>query len=142
MELSHGARISRVQFLFWLTLTPLYIFNSYCEMIDYFEFEYDKIMMVVTSILTTILVIVSLVCHFFADARAEYESPSGEAEPSRNESPILDASFPSMLVFSWFTGFAWQGFKRSLGFDDLYELPPFVQSSKVVPEIFVSYQAQ
>ena len=34
------------------------------------------------------------------------------AEPS-NESPILNGSFPSKLVFSWFTGFAWMGFKQS-----------------------------
>ena len=30
-------------------------------------------------------------------------------------------------------GFAWMGFKRSLGFDDLYELPPYIKSSNVVP---------
>ena len=53
-------------------------------------------------------------------------------EPS-NESPILSASFPSTLVFGWFTGFAWTGFKRSLGFADLHDLPPFVQSGNVVP---------
>ena len=61
--------------------------------------------------------------------------PGGDvasSEPS-NESPIITASFPSKLVFSWFTGFAWTGFKRSLGFADLYDLPPYIQSGNVVP---------
>jgi hypothetical protein len=60
------------------------------------------------------------------------DEAASSAEPS-NESPILNASFPSKLVFSWFTEFAWMGFKRSLGFADLYDLPPFVQSGNVVP---------
>ena len=60
------------------------------------------------------------------------DEAASSTEPS-NESPILNASFPSKLVFSWFTEFAWMGFKRSLGFADLYDLPPFVQSGNVVP---------
>ena len=40
------------------------------------------------------------------------DEAASSTEPS-NESPILNASFPSKLVFSWFTGFAWMDFKQS-----------------------------
>merc|ERR1719483_1688946 len=143
-EVRHGHRISGVQFMFWTVLLPLHFANAYCEVADYFfikpeTIEVNRLLTVVTSILTTVLVLASLVCHFFVDSRPEYERPgkdgdeaASSTEPS-NESPILNASFPSKLVFSWFTGFAWMGFKRSLGFADLYDLPPFVPSGNVVP---------
>ena len=38
-----------------------------------------------------------------------------------------------MFYLSIFSGFAWTGFKRSLTYDDLYDLPPFIKSCNVVP---------
>lgn len=139
-EVRHGHRISGFQFMFWLILFPLHIANSYCEVVDFFfldKSEGNRLLTVVTSILTAVFILASFICHFFVDVRPDYErpGPGGDVqsiEPS-NESPVLNASFPSKLFFSWFTGFAWTGFKRSLGFADLYDLPPYVQSANIVP---------
>ena len=38
--------------------------------------------------------------------------------------PVREASFPSKLTFAWFTELAWQGFRRNLSTDDLWELNP------------------
>ena len=45
----------------------------------------------------------------------------------------MNASYPSYIAFSWFTGFAWTGFKRALTFEDLHDLPPSIKSCNVVP---------
>ena len=143
VELNKGTRISIWQFLFLCCYTFFQIVNFYCEVVDYVHYDYDKLMMVVTSGITTGLLLASLICHFFVDARPEYERPKDqqEVQDSSKESPILDASFPSILAFSWFTGFAWMGFKRSLGFDDLYDLPPWLKSSKIVPRFLSKWDA-
>ena len=134
-EVNHGARISRWQFLFLCFYSMFQVVNFYCEVVDYIIHDYDKLMMVVTSGITLVFTLASLICHFFVDARPDYERPTNQddSSDSAKESPILDASFPSILAFSWFTGFAWMGFKRSLGFDDLHDLPPWFKSSKIVP---------
>ena len=80
-EARRGHRISGVQFMFWLVLLPLHFANAYCEIADYFflnqetPIEVNRLLTVVTSILTTVLVLASLVCHFFVDSRPEYERP-------------------------------------------------------------------
>jgi hypothetical protein len=62
----------------------------------------------------------SFSCHFFVEPRSAYEGPvDGSVVSPRSSSddrpcPEEDASFPSHLAFSWFTGFAWTGFRRSL----------------------------
>ena len=131
MELIHGARISPKQFLFWLLMTLLHIVNAYCEIINYVnaEDEHKNLLPLITTLGQTILIIGCLISHFFSESRPDYQSPgrgleSSSASTDSKESPIMNASFPSILAFSWFTGFAWKGFKRSLGFDDLHDLPP------------------
>ena len=157
MELVYGARISPRQFIFWLILSILSVPNTYCELMDYFYFEthypnkltpVDHLLPLINMLAQTFLLFGSLICHFFSESRPEYQRPAtseeqeSESSPTSTEtskeSPIMNASFPSILAFSWFTGFAWTGFKRSLGFDDLYDLPPYVASQSVVPE-FLKY---
>ena len=139
-EFKRGARISSVQFLFFATLLPCHIVNVYCEIIDYLYYQYQDLFAVVTSIVSFSLTLATFISHFFADKRPDYQKPSGEK--AENENPILDASFPSLLTFSWFSNFAWLGFKRSLGFDDLYDLPPFVQSASVVPSFLDKWDSK
>ena len=131
MELIHGARISPKQFLFWLLMTLLHIVNAYCEIVNYVnaDDEHKNLLPLITTLGQTILIKGCLISHFFSESRPDYQSPRGGLESSSaltdsKESPIMNASFPSILAFSWFTGFAWKGFKRSLGFDDLHDLPP------------------
>jgi ATP-binding cassette subfamily C (CFTR/MRP) protein 1 len=96
-----------------------------------------------TSLITTVLFFASLTCHFFVGSDPDYVPPSdaddekSAADINSRESPEVKASFPSLLVFSWFTGFAWLGFKRPFGFDDLWDLPPMLLSKNVVPR-FIS----
>lgn len=99
--------------------------------------------MVVTSAITALFMLGSLVCHFFSEPEPSYASPSGDDEPKPvNENPIMSASFPSILAFSWFTGFAWLGCKRSLTFDDLWDLPAYIKSSSVVPRYLSKWSAR
>ena len=131
----YGARISPLQFFLWITLTLLHLINTYCEVIDYLHFEKDSLISLIISSIQTALLLGSLLCHFFSEPFPIYVLPGEETQTKDDskESPILNASIPSMLFFSWFTGFAWSGFKRSLAFEDLHELPPFIQSKNVVP---------
>ena len=72
--------------------------------------------------------------------RSEYLQPGGASE-AQNESPLLDASLPSMLFFSWFTPLFWSGLKTSLKSDDLYELPPWVKSESIVPRFLQEWDS-
>lgn len=133
-EMKQGARTSGFQFISWSIYMLFQMITFYSEIIDFVHHDYSANMFpVVTNGLTTSFTFASLICHFFADLRPDYKVPSCQ-ETSSNESPILDASYPSNLFLSWFTSFAWLGFKRPLGFDDLMDLPPFLQSSTIVPK--------
>ncbi len=136
LEKSRGQRVSASQFLFFALSFVLQALNFYCEVIDFLTGESTKEFQAATAGVTTLLVTASLICHFFTDGSPDYKPPGSKP------SPILDASFPSILGFSWFTGFAWSGFKRSLGFEDLPDLPPFVQSNHVVPRFLRKWQSQ
>ncbi len=121
-ELKCGARVSPIQWCCLLLFAILYTVNVYCEVVNYVVYESKDILPFGTSIVTLAFIIVSYGCHFFAEPRPEYVAPSGDDESARKdrdpkEALELDASFPSQLVFSWLTGFAWQGFKRALTFD-------------------------
>ena len=48
-------------------------------------------------------------------------------------SPELNASFPSMLIFSWFDAMVKKGYKKPLESDDLYNLKPRDSSAVVNP---------
>ena len=71
-EVTHGARISKVQFLFLTLLVPCHAMNSYCEVMDHFfkiPDVYDQLMPVITSLLTLAFVVASFTSHFFVDVR-------------------------------------------------------------------------
>ena len=51
----------------------------------------------------------------------------------QNASPELTASFPSRMIFHWFNGLAWKGYKKPLEYPDLADLNPRDTSRSVVP---------
>ena len=79
----------------------------------------------------------SFILQFWAEPIAKYVTPVSDLDTFVNEEgnpcPKLSASFPSELAFSWFTGFAWTGFKRALTKDDLWDLPPELTSRQIIP---------
>ena len=81
--------------------------------------------------------LLSFILHFWPEPSRMYVTPdSGLAEFDAEKDrlcPKLSASFPSELAFSWFTSFAWTGFKRALTKDDLWDLPPELTSHRIVP---------
>ena len=106
----YGARISPSQFLFWFFLHILQHVNLYCEIVDYFNYESQHLLPLITSITQTIFICGCLICHFFVEDLPEYHLAGKEKPlPDPKESPVENASFPSLLTFAWFTEFAWTG---------------------------------
>ena len=104
LELIHGTRISPYQFLFWFAIFIFHILNTYCEIIGYFYLDQKRLLPLITTLCQTTLLFGCLLCHFFPESRPDYQRPGGESADSSKESPIINASFPSILTFSWFTG--------------------------------------
>jgi hypothetical protein len=135
LELNYGIRTSPIQFCLWLFLSSLHIINVYCEIIGYyyyFQEEGSDLVFLISSLLQIVLFLACFTCHFFSESQSDYQSPT-ETLLGGNESPLMNASYPSYIAFSWFTGFAWTGFKRALTFEDLHDLPPSIKSCNVVP---------
>lgn len=90
-----------------------------------------------TYCITIACALTSFTLQFWAEPMPKYLSPSSEigtsCGPVEQQCPKLSASFPSDLAFSWFTSFAWKGFKRSLTKEDLWDLPPDLTSRIIVP---------
>ena len=81
--------------------------------------------------------LLSFILQFWAESSCIYVTPKygtpDVSDERDHRCPKLSASFPSELAFSWFTGFAWTGFKRALTKEDLWELPPELTSRQIVP---------
>ena len=90
-----------------------------------------------TYCITIACALTSFILQFWAEPMPKYLSPSSDigttCGPIEQQCPKLSASFPSDLAFSWFTSFAWKGFKRSLTKEDLWDLPPDLTSRMIVP---------
>lgn len=132
LERRHGIRVSGFQWCFWtlFLLTSGLVFYSHLERL-WTETLSPGFFPSVTFLLSVFLFVVSFALHFFVEPEPAYRGPLQivQARPS----PQITASFPSQLAFSWFTGLAWSGFKRSLTFDDLWDLNPMLMSRFVFP---------
>ncbi|CAL1540699.1 unnamed protein product, partial [Lymnaea stagnalis] len=53
---------------------------------------------------------------------------------TKKSSPEIKASFPSKVTFHWMTSFIWQGYRKSLTPEDIWELPDYLKSRHIVPE--------
>ena len=142
-ERTRGFRISPLQFLFLGSYLFLGILNTYSNIRGYFHDLPNDLFSFVTFLLTMVFVLASFICHFFVEPIPSYHAAQ-ESMPStvetfdavvgeKNTCPLIDASFPSLLTFSWISGFMWTGFKRPLTTEDLWELPSSARSSTIVP---------
>lgn len=78
-----------------------------------------------------VLALVSFVLSFWPDAAKSPYAPPAAVSESEKTCPAMTSGFPSRMTFSWFTAIAWQGFKRNLGFEDLWDLPPSIRAERV-----------
>lgn len=72
-----------------------------------------------------------------ATAAANNVVDDGEVPKSTaaaNPSPERISSFPSKLTLAWFTELAWQGFRRDLTLDELWDLDPELSCRRVHQE--------
>ena len=106
--MKYGARTSPIQFCLWLALTFLNIVNIYCEVLDYYHFQNGNLISMITSMVQILLLSGSLSCHFFSEPHSSYQSPGEDnVKETSKESPLMSASYPSYVAFSWFTGIYW-----------------------------------
>ena len=76
------------------------------------------------------LVVALLFLNFWADSPPHYKELEEENE---NPSPETKASFPSKMLFTWFDGMAWKGYRRVLTMQDLWTLNLADRCRGVVP---------
>lgn len=73
----------------------------------------------ITLILQFPVVVAVLFLNLFSDAKPKYIDLE---EQDENLTPERFASFPSKMLFSWFDGLIWKGWKRTLATEDLWSL--------------------
>lgn len=137
VERIKGVRVSPFQWFFWLIYILANVVNLYCNIRQIVVDELPHVLAMVTFTATFLLAFASWCLHFYPDVRPEVE---GLPDSSSVPCPEQSASFPSLLLFSWFTGFAWMGFKRSLVKEDLWKLPPRMRCSNVAPMFLTHWE--
>ena len=136
VERRNGFITSWVQFFFWL----IFLIGGTAGLYSNIQGTINESIptsLFITYCLTIAGGLISFILQFWAEPLPNYSSPSSGVDTSTGHEgircPKLSASFPSELAFSWFTSFAWTGFKRALTKDDLWELPPELTSRQIVP---------
>lgn len=86
------------------------------------------------------LVIIQFLLNCFADSRPVYRHHA--LPPEEKECPESGASFLSQLLFSWFDGLAYRGFRRPLETSDLWALNFNDRTEQVVPGFDRHWQKQ
>ncbi|KAJ8688624.1 hypothetical protein QAD02_024419 [Eretmocerus hayati] len=125
----YGFRTSGLLWTFWLLM-------SFSEGVHYYSLvkkhsaeihvTYDR----VTEMMRFPVVIMLLFFNFFVDAEPRFSFYGVGNKPC----PKMSSSFSSRLAYSWFTGFAWAGFKHPLTFADLWTIDPEMSAHKVVSD--------
>ena len=131
-ERSRGLRVSAAQFC----LFCLYVLSStfpFFSWIKNLASDDPALFPAVTFFVTLCMILVSFFAHFFVEKKPAYSGPTTPPETSK-PCPEMSASFPSQLAFSWFTGMAWTGFRRTLVASDLWDPLPIISSRIVVPK--------
>ena len=136
-ERRNGFITSWIQFFFWLLFLIGGAVGLYSN-IQGFINESLPVSLFTTYCLTISGVLISFILQFWAEPLPSYLPPGTGIDSSIDHEgkrcPKLSASFPSELAFSWFTSFAWMGFKRALTKEDLWEMPPELTSRTIVPQ--------
>eukprot|EP00095_Tigriopus_kingsejongensis_P010546 maker-scaffold349_size200065-snap-gene-1.33 protein:Tk10546 transcript:maker-scaffold349_size200065-snap-gene-1.33-mRNA-1 annotation:"multidrug resistance-associated protein 1 isoform x1" len=77
------------------------------------------------------LVVVLFFLNFWADAPTKYKKL--HEEDLANLTPESQASFVSQSVFVWFDSFAWTGWRRTLTYEDLWDLKLSERCAGIIP---------
>ncbi|CAG5118190.1 unnamed protein product, partial [Candidula unifasciata] len=116
-----------ILFMFWLLnlichIPPLYSYvlsGAYKEE----QFQFD------IQCASFVFIVIQFFLHFIAE-----KVNLGYENTSRKPSPEISASFPSKITFHWMTSYIWQGYRKSLSPEDIWELPEYYKSQNIVPE--------
>ncbi|XP_071454835.1 multidrug resistance-associated protein 1-like [Hetaerina americana] len=137
-NLKRGIRTSGLQFIFWLLLVM-------CESVHYRSLlinssRYDSTGLR-TSFILFMIYFPLIVCQLFLNCFADAPPKKLFCPPLKNPCPEIGASFLSRMLFSWFDGLSWIGFRRPLESKDLWSVK-FEDSAAEVFPIFNRYWSQ
>ncbi|XP_008553085.1 multidrug resistance-associated protein 1 isoform X2 [Microplitis demolitor] len=124
-----GMRTSGLLFLFWFLLACCGAVQFRSLIRDYNnqpELPYSF----VSYMIYYPVVLVLLLLNFLVDAEPKF-SRYGQVE---RPCPEQAASYPSRILFAWFDGLAWKGFKKPLTTSDLWSMNPEDTAAEIVPK--------
>lgn len=133
-------RTSGLLFLFWLLLALCSIPRLRTEIRDHHHrLEHDSwaAYHFVSFVIFFVCTCAMLVLNFFIDKPPRLT----KYEVTDKDCPELSATFLSRLVFGWFDGLAWTGFRKPLENEDLWNMKP-EDASKEVSPLFMQYWNQ
>ncbi|XP_050432447.1 multidrug resistance-associated protein 1 isoform X1 [Adelges cooleyi] len=131
---ARGLRSSGLIFLFWLMLAFLGAIQYRSEIRLALSDEPIKKYQYISYMVYYPLILVQFILNFFADA----EPRLSDYPPVEKPCPEMEASYPSRVLFSWFSTMAWTGYRRPLEAKDLWSMNYQDSSREVVP-IFDKY---
>ncbi|XP_074036471.1 multidrug resistance-associated protein 1-like [Leptinotarsa decemlineata] len=127
----YGMRTSGLLFLFWFLMAlcgaPQY--RTEIRGAQRNEIPLESYYFYISYLIYYPLVILMFLLNCFADQAPRLTKHSKVQNPCPEES----AGFLSRLLFAWFDGLAWKGFRKPLERDDLWEMNPENCSRELVP---------
>ncbi|KAK3795110.1 hypothetical protein RRG08_028311 [Elysia crispata] len=81
--------------------------------------------------------VLQFLLHFFSERLLIIQQHS-----IKKQSPEVFASFPSKITFHWMTSYIWQGYRKTLSPEDIWDLPEYYKSSRVVLEFSKSWDKE
>ncbi|KAK8750974.1 hypothetical protein OTU49_015084 [Cherax quadricarinatus] len=121
MGLEYGVPNSGLLWVFWLTMLLCGLPQLYTVIISTVNLnaKYPAVM-VATFLVQYLSSIVMFISHCCSDVDSSIHS----LDKTKNPSPEMWASFPSILTFNWCTNLVWKGWRRPLTTADLWEMLP------------------
>ncbi|KAL8563678.1 hypothetical protein ACOMHN_035412 [Nucella lapillus] len=124
---------SCILFLFWFLTFVVHLVLLYTLVIE--EAGEDTFILSSISIVSFVFTALQFVLHCIAEpathtAAADLSSRRAGKPPT----PELRASFPSKVTFHWATGLVYKGYKAPLVPNDVWELPPSLLTSRLLPD--------
>ncbi|GFN81567.1 canalicular multispecific organic anion transporter 1 [Plakobranchus ocellatus] len=81
--------------------------------------------------------VLQFLLHFFSERLLIIQQHS-----IKRQSPEIFASFPSKITFHWMTSYIWQGYRKALSPEDIWDIPECFKSSRVVPQFSKAWEKE